>query len=227
VTNLNLSASVLAKIFSGKITNWNDPAIKADNPSVTLPNLGIQTFHRSDGSGTSYNFTAYLDGEAKSDWSFGINKTWPAPGGQGSKGTQGIAAGVKQTPGGIGYMEMSYATQSNISYGKVSNAAGHFVELTTANVANFLAKAKVIGTGNDLKLQFDYTNTDDNAYPNLLVTYEIVCSTGNASAKLPLIKNFLSYLGSTAGQSELTKLGYVPLPADLQAKMATAVNSLG
>lgn len=227
VSSLNLSASTLAKIFTGKITNWNDPGIAKDNPGVSLPNLGIQTFHRSDGSGTSYNFTNYLANEAKADWSFGANKTWPAPGGQGSKGTQGIAAGVKGTPGGIGYMELSYATQSHISYAKVSNAAGHFVELTSQNVVNFLATAKVVGSGNDLKLNFDYTNTDDSAYPNLLVTYEIVCAKGNSAGKLTLLKNFLSYAASSTAQQEASSLGYVPLPSELQSKITTAISSLG
>lgn len=226
VTSLSLSSGTLAKIFSGKITNWNDPAIAKDNPGAKLPTLGIQTFHRSDGSGTSYNFTAYLANEAKSDWTFGTNKNWPAPGGQGSKGTQGIAQGVKSTPGGIGYMELSFATQSNIPYAKVSNAGGQFVELTQDNVRNFLSKAKVAGSGNDLKLQFDYTNTDANAYPNLLVTYEIVCSQGNDPAKVGLIKNFLSYTASVPGQQALTGQGYVELPANLQTKVAQSVNAI-
>jgi phosphate transport system substrate-binding protein len=87
--NLNLSASNLAKIFSGKITNWNDPEIAQDNPGTRLPSLGIQSFHRSDGSGTTYNFTNYLANDAKTDWTFGTNKNWIAPGGQGAKGSQG------------------------------------------------------------------------------------------------------------------------------------------
>jgi phosphate transport system substrate-binding protein len=226
-TGLNLSASNLAKIFTGKITNWNDPAIKADNPSVTLPNLPIQTFHRSDSSGTSYNFSNYLNNEAKADFSFQANKNWPAPGGQGGKGSSVVAQDVKGAAGGIGYFEQSFATQNNITYAKVGNAGGKFVELTTANVTNFLSHATVVGTGGDLALKFDYTNTDADAYPNLLVTYEIVCSKGNDSAKLPLIKGFLGYAASTAGQAELAKIGYVPLPANLQTQVASAVSSLG
>ncbi len=227
VTKLNLSASNLAKIFTGKITNWNDPAIAKDNSGTTLPNLSIQTFHRSDSSGTSYNFTNYLANEAKSDWTYGANKNWPASGGQGEKGSSLVASSVKSTSGGIGYFEQSFATQNDLPMASVSNAAGAFVPLTTQNVVNFLAKAQVVGSGNDLKLQFDYTNTDSDAYPNLLVTYEIVCSKGNASAKLPLLKSFLGYAASAAGQSTLTSQGYVPLPSDLQTKVAAAVNSLG
>ena len=105
VTNLNLSAGTIAKIFSGKITKWDDAAIKADNPGVTLPSTAIQTFHRSDGSGTTYNFTNYLTNVAKSDWTYSFGKNWTAPGGQGAKGSAGIAQGVKSTAGGVGYME--------------------------------------------------------------------------------------------------------------------------
>jgi len=227
VAKLNLSSSTLAGIFGGKITNWNNAAIAKDNPGTTLPNLPIQTFHRSDSSGTSYNFTNYLASEAKTAWTYGANKNWPGPGGQGEKGSSLVASSVKSTSGGIGYFELSYASQNNLPYAQVSNAAGQFVALTTSNVANFLSKATVVGTGNDLKLQFDYTNADSNAYPNLLVTYEIVCEKGNTPATLPLLKSFLGYAASTTGQSTLTGQGYVPLPADLQTKVATAISSLG
>ena len=99
VTNLVLNAATLAQIFSGKITNWNDAAIKALNPTATLPNLPIQTFHRSDGSGTSANFTAYLAAAAPTDWSFGSASAWPAKGGQGAAGSAGLAAQVKSPRG--------------------------------------------------------------------------------------------------------------------------------
>ncbi|MBV9162177.1 MAG: phosphate ABC transporter substrate-binding protein PstS [Pseudonocardiales bacterium] len=225
--NLNLSASNLAKIFSGKITNWNDPAIAQDNPGTQLPSLGIQSFHRSDGSGTTYNFTNYLANDAKADWTFGTAKNWTAPGGQGAKGSQGVAQGVKSTPGGIGYFELSFATQSQIPYAMVGNAEGKFIPLTQENAVNFLSKAKVVGTGGDLKLQFDYTTTDAAAYPNLLVTYEIVCSKGNAADKLPLLKNFLGYAASPAGQQELPGQGYISLPANLQQQVRQTIDSLG
>ena len=116
VSSLNLSASTIAKIFSGKITKWDDAAIKADNSGVTLPSTAIQTFHRSDSSGTTYNFTNYLTNVAKSDWTYNFGKTWTAPGGQGAKGSSSVAQGVKSTAGGIGYFETSYATQDNLEH---------------------------------------------------------------------------------------------------------------
>lgn len=225
--SLNLSAGNLAKIFAGKITNWNDPAIAQDNPGTQLPSLGVQSFHRSDGSGTTYNFTNYLANDAKADWTFGTNKNWTAPGGQGAKGSQGVAQGVKSTPGGIGYFELSFAKQSQIPYATVGNADGKFIPLTQENAVSFLSKAKVIGTGNDLKLQFDYTTTEVTAYPNLLVTYEIVCSKGNTADKLPLLKNFLGYAASAAAQQELPGQGYISLPDTLQQQARQTIGSLG
>jgi phosphate transport system substrate-binding protein len=226
VSSLNLSASTLAKIFSGKITKWNDQAIAKDNPGVTLPTTGIQTFHRSDTSGTSFNFSNYLANEAKSDWSYGTNKQWPGPGGQGDKGSALVSQDVKKTAGGIGYFELSYAQQQKIPYAKVSNAAGQFVQLTQPNASNFIGKAQVVGTGNNLTLSFDYKDTGANDYPNVLVTYEIVCASGNDPAKLPALKDFLSYAASAAGQQAILSSGYVALPDNIRTKVAAAVDAL-
>ena len=226
VSTLNLSAPTIAKIFSGKITKWDDPAIKQDNAGVTLPSLGIQSFHRSDASGTTYNFTNYLQNDAPVDWTYGHNKVWPAPGGQGAKGTASVVQGVKSTPGGIGYMELSYATQNSIPYAQVGNAHGQFVPLTQANAVNFLSKATQSGTGGDLTLTFPYQVADANAYPAMLVTYEIVCKSGNSATALPLLKGFLGYTASNAGQGILSAIGYVPLPSNLQQLVSGAVASL-
>lgn len=224
ITTLKLSAKNLGSIFAGKITKWNDASIAADNPGVKLPSTAISTFHRSDTSGTSFNFSNYLANDAKTTWTYGANKQWPsAAGGQGSKGTAGIAQGVKSTPGGIGYMEDSYATQSSISVAQIGDAAGNFVALSNDSAANFIAKAKVVGTGGDLALSFDYTATGADLYPNVLVTYEFVCSTGNKHA--PLLKSFLSYTAGS-GQSILSSQGYVPLPSAIQTQVASAVTAL-
>ena len=226
VTSLKLAAATIAKIFSGKITMWNDPAIMTDNAGVSLPSLGIQSFHRSDGSGTTYNFTNYLQNDAPTDWTYGHNKVWPAPGGQGAKGTASVVQGVKSTPGGIGYMELSYATQNNIAYAQVGNAHGQLVPLTQANAVTFLSKATTSGSGGDLTLTFPYQVADPNAYPAMLVTYEIVCKSGNTATTLPLLKGFLGYTSSTTGQGILSTNGYVPLPANLQTQVSGAVAGL-
>ena len=223
VTSLNLSAKNLVAIFSGTITNWDDPAIKADNPTATLPNLPIQSFHRADTSGTSFNLSAYLNGLVST--APAANKQFPYTAGTGETGSSAVAAKVKATSGGIGYAEYSYATSNSLSYAAVSNAAGTFVPLTQANANNFIAKAKVVQSGSDTRLNFDYTYSDAAAYPATLITYEIVCSSGNG-ANASLIKGFLNYVVSDAAQGELTGLGYVPLPAAIAADDAKVISSL-
>jgi phosphate transport system substrate-binding protein len=225
-TPLNLSASTLAKIFNGKITTWNDAAIAAANPGVTLPGTAITTFHRSDKSGTSFNFSNYLHSVAPADFSAAANKQWPGTGGQGANGSSGVAQAVKTTSGAIGYAEISYATANSLQTAKVGNAQGQFVAATTDNASAFIAKAKVNQVGNDIQLAFDYTYSDPNAYPNVLVTYEIACDKGNSAAQLPLIKGFLSYMASTTAQAELPAAGYVTLPTNIDTLVQTAVSAL-
>ena len=226
VDGLQLKPGTLAKIFAGKITKWDDPAIKADNPSATLPSSTIQTVHRSEESGTTDNFTSYLSKVAEADWTFGKGKAWKAPGGTGSRGSDGVATSVKSTEGSIGYMEWSYAENGGLSMAKIQNGAGEFTELTAESAGKTIAGAKVEGTGDDLKMTIDYATTTPGAYPIVLVTYEIVCSKGNPADKLELIKGFLGYAASAEGQGSLTDLGYAPLPAEVQTKVQAAVENL-
>jgi phosphate transport system substrate-binding protein len=223
---LNLSAQTLAKIFNGKITTWNDPAITAENSGVTLPSTKITTFHRSDKSGTSFNFSNYLNKTDAADFPATANKQWPGTGGQGENGSSGVAQAVKTTDGGIGYAEISYATADNLQSAKVGNAQGQFVAASTTAATAFISKAKVVQTGSDIQLNFDYTYSDPGAYPAVLVTYEIVCASGNDSGQLPLIKDFLTYTASTPAQSELPAAGYVQLPSNIQTLVQTAVSGL-
>jgi phosphate transport system substrate-binding protein len=213
VPDLNLSAGTLARIFSGKIKAWDDAAIKKDNPDAKLPSTAIATFHRSDSSGTTYNFTNYLANVAKTDWTYQFGKAWEAPGGQGAKGSAGVAQGVGGAAGGIGYMEVSYATQGKLDVARVGDAGGKFVAPTNANVTAFVGKANVVGKGDDLALQFDYSGSDGSAYPVSLVTYEIACTRGGKDAGL--VKSFLAYTASRQGQLVLPTSGYVKLPDNI------------
>ncbi len=223
VSTLKLSAATIAQIFTGKITKWNDPVIAADNPGVTLPSTAIKTFHRSDGSGTSFNFSNYLANVAKADFPFAANKQWPAPGGDAAKGSSAVAQAVSTTPGAIGYFELSYAQQSGIPTAEVGRGDKSFATISTDAVTTFLAHATVASTasGNDLPLSFDYTATD--GYPIALVTYEIVCTSGNKQGAL--LKSFLTYTAGD-GQSILATNGYVPLPSAIQTKAQAAVSAL-
>ncbi|MBD0740035.1 phosphate ABC transporter substrate-binding protein PstS [Streptomyces sp. CBMA29] len=228
VSNLVLDAPTLAKIFNSKITNWNDEAIKKLNPGVTLPSSKIQTVHRQDESGTTDNLTKYLKGAAPADWPYEHAKAWMGKGGQAAAKSAGVAALVKQTEGAIGYFELSYATASTIPTVKINTGASAPVEATSQNASAGIASAKVVGTGSDLSLDLGaaYTTKADNAYPIVLVTYEIACDKGNKADTLPLTKSFLTYIASDAGQAKLSAAGYAPLPTEIATKVRSTITSL-
>ena len=224
VDGLQLDASTIAKIFAGKITKWNDPAIVAQNSGAKLPATAIATVHRSDESGTTDNFTKYLSKTAEADWTFSNAKAWKAPGGTGAKGSDGVAAAVKSTAGALAYVELSFAENSDLQKAKIKNGAGEYTELTGASAGKTIEGAKITGTGNDLSMTIDYATTTAGAYPIVLVTYEIACSKG--SAKAAAIKGFLTYTSSTGGQAALGDLGYAALPDSVRSKVETSVATI-
>ncbi|WP_327068279.1 phosphate ABC transporter substrate-binding protein PstS [Kitasatospora sp. NBC_01250] len=226
VDNLTLDGQTAAKIFDGQITKWNDPAIAALNPGVNLPGDNIQTFHRSDDSGTSYNLTSYFAKTSNGAWSYAPNKTWQGKGGQSATGSAGVAAQIKQTSDSIGYVELSYAQNNSLKTASISTGATKAVEATAANAATTLANSTVIGTGNDLALQLDYGTKAEGAYPIVLVTYEIACDKGNNAATLPALKSFFNYIASNGGQQAIATKGYVPLPTPIASKVQAAIGNL-
>ena len=223
VSKLVLTPQLLAGIYSGTITKWNDPKIVAANSGVTLPDATIAAFHRSDSSGTTDNWTKYLAAAAPADWKYDHAKDWKAPGGQGAKGSDGVASAVKQTPNSIGYIELSFAQSQSLPAAWVDNGGGA-IEATSANAATTISSATITGTGNDLVLKIDYTTK--TGYPAVLVTYEITCQQGLDSALVPLTKSFLTYTAGDEAQGKLTSTGYVPITGDLLTKVRTAVASI-
>ncbi|MFF3687832.1 phosphate ABC transporter substrate-binding protein PstS [Streptomyces sp. NPDC002187] len=226
VDKLNLDAATLAKIFNNKIKKWNDPAIAALNEGTKLPDTAIQAFHRSEDSGTTQNLGKYLAATAAKDWPYEPEKKWPAPGGQAASGSAGVAAQVKQAEGSIGYFELSYATSQSIPTVNISTGAAAPVEATSENASKAIAAAKVKGTGKDLALDLDYATKADGAYPIVLVTYEVVCDSGNKADTLGTVKSFLTYTASDEGQKVLTEAGYAPIPAEINAKVRETVAGL-
>lgn len=225
VDKLVLTPKVVAEIFSNKITKWNDPAITALNSGVSLPDATIAQFHRSDSSGTTDNFTKYLAAASSGAWTFEPGKEWTAPGGQGSKGSDGVASSVKSTPNSIGYMELSFVQDAGVNAAWIDNGGGA-VEATSENAASTIANATIKGTGNDLALSIDYTVKTPGAYPLVLVTYEITCEKGLSGDALNLTKSFLTFTASDDAQSQLTDLGYVPITGDLLTKVRSSVASI-
>lgn len=221
VETLVLTPEILAGIFGSTITTWNDAAIAAVNPGVTLPDLAISTVHRSEDSGTTDNFTKYL--AAAGGWAFEGGKAWTAPGGIGAQGSDGVAKAVADTEGAIGYVEWGFATQENLAMAEIDNGSGP-VALTAESAGKAVAAAEVVGSGGDLALKVDYATSEAGAYPIILVTYEIVCAGGNGDTA-PLLKSFLGY-AVTDGQALFAGLGAAPLPESIRAQVETAVKTL-
>ncbi|MFF7358751.1 MULTISPECIES: phosphate ABC transporter substrate-binding protein PstS [Streptomyces] len=224
VDNLVLDAPTIAKIFDSKIKNWNDPAIKKLNPSAKLPDLKIQAFHRSEDSGTTDNFTKYLIATTPANWKYSGGKAWQAQGGQAASGSAGVAQGVKQNSGAIGYFELSYAKDINTV--SIATGAKAPVKPSVESATADIAAAKVVGTGKDLSLKLDYATKAENAYPITLVTYEIVCDKGNKADTLPATKAFLRYIASEDGQKVLSSNDYAPIPDEIIAKVRTTIEGL-
>ncbi|TWE07315.1 phosphate ABC transporter substrate-binding protein PstS [Rudaeicoccus suwonensis] len=221
VSKLNLTPTLIAQLFSGKITKWNDPAIAAANPGVTLPDESVSVFFRSDSSGTTDNFTNYMHTVDPTDWVAPHAKSWTGKVGQGKAKTAGVAAAVKATPGGIGYVEWSYALQNQLPMASVNGVA-----LTAESAGKAVAAAQIIGTGNDLSLKLDYKTTAPGAYPIILVTYEIVCSKYSNASTGTAVKDFLSYMASPTFQNTLESVGSAPLPPSIQAKVVASLNTI-
>ncbi|HEX5331976.1 MAG TPA: phosphate ABC transporter substrate-binding protein PstS [Cellulomonas sp.] len=226
VDKLVLNAEVTAKIFHGDITTWNDPAIAALNTGVTLPSDAIHVFFRSDESGTTDNFTKYLKAASNGAWTDEHAKAWPKSGaGEGREKSAGVAEGVKTTPGGISYVEWSYAKDNKLGIAQIDNGSGA-VELNADSVGKAVAAAKPAGEGNDLQLKLDYATKEAGAYPIILVTYEIVCSKGLDANLTKGVKAFLTHFASVDVQKSLVDIGYAPLPAEVQANVAKAIAAI-
>lgn len=210
---LRLNGAALADIFLGKITTWNDPALAAINPGVALPAGKINVVHRSDGSGTTYNFVNYLSKvspEWKSKVGEGTSVNWPV--GVGGKGNEGVAAYVKQIKGSIGYVELAYATQNGMSFTAMQNAAGSWVQPTAAAF-------QAAGAGADWKNAQDFSLVITNApgaqaWPiaatNFILMYKQPKDPQRAKATLDFFRWALN-----SGQAQANTLHYVPLPPEL------------
>jgi phosphate transport system substrate-binding protein len=225
VSKLTLTPTLLAKIFSGKISKWNDPAIVAANSGTTLPATTITTVHRSSDSGTTQNFARFLDAQAKADWTYGTEQSWKAPGGQGAKDSAAMVQQVKGADGAIGYVDGPDAVKNSLTPAALDTGSGP-VELNSDSVSKAVAAATATVTGQDIKVAVNYGLKDAGAYPAILVTYEITCTKGLAADQAKFVKSFLTYTASDAGQAALAPIGHSPLPADLLSKVKEAVAGL-
>jgi phosphate transport system substrate-binding protein len=222
---LNLSAATVAGMFMGQIKTWNDPKIAADNPGVTLPSTPISVFYRADGSGTTNVLTGFMTATEPSIWTLGVNKqfsNWPV--GQGATGSSGVAQGVQNTPGGITYAEITYATQDKLTTAKIKGATGGFEPITPTTVAKSIKTGfSITGTGNDLAGTLSFTKM--TGYPISTVSYVLVCSKYKDSGEGSLVKNYLTYAAGD-GQAVAPSLGFAPLPASLASKVQASIATI-
>ncbi len=217
VSNLKLDGPTIAKIFQGEIKTWNDPAIKALNPSAKLPGTAITIARRSDSSGTTQNFSEFLVKSAPGVWKLGTSSTisWPANS-RGGTGNGGVDSIVKSTPGAIGYVDFADAKASNLSYASVKNSAGDYVAPSAAAASAAAGQATVASN-----LTFSAIWAPGaSAYPVTYQSWDLVNEAQSSSTTAANLKGYLGYLLG-AGQKLLPELNYAPLPANID-KMAVA-----
>ncbi len=226
VDKLVINADVLAKIFTGAITNWNDPAIAALNSGVSLPDQKITPIYRSDSSGTTDNFQKYLTAAAPQTWTKGAGKEFQGGAGEGAQKSAGVVQAVQATPGAIGYVEKGFADQAKLTAAQIDTGSGP-VELTDDSAKTAIDAAKFASEGNDLVLDLNslYATNAPGAYPLVLATYEIVCSEGYDADTAAAVKSFLT-VAANDGQAGLPAAGYVPLPDAFKQRLLTAVNAI-
>lgn len=219
---LNFTQKALAGIYMGQITKWNDPELAKANPGVNLPNADIVVVHRSDGSGTTYIFTDFLS-KVSDDWKNKVGKgtsvNWPV--GLGGKGNEGVSGLVKQTPNAIGYIELIYALQNNISFGKVQNAAGKFLKADLAGVTAAAASA-VKNMPDDFRVSI----TDApgaTSYPISSFTWLLIPDHISDAGKRDAIKDFLKWMLND-GQKYNESLSYAQLPKPVITKELKAIS---
>jgi len=226
VDALNLDAVTLAHIFKGDITNWNDPAIAALNEGATLPDLAITAVHRSDDSGTTKNFTDYLNKLVPEVWDAPAADPFPYQTGEGAQGTSGVVDAVTNGTGTIGYADASKAGDLGVAAIKVGE---EFVDYTPEAAAAVVAESPLVEgrDANDIAFALDRKTTDPSHYPLVLVSYSIVCSEYADAAQGELVKAYIGYITGAEGQQVAAdSAGAAPLSADLQAKVADALATI-
>jgi phosphate transport system substrate-binding protein len=224
-TRLKFDGNALVDIFMGRLTKWNDKQLVALNPGVKLPDQDIVVVHRSDGSGTSYIFTDYLNKFSR-EWrdkvGFATSVNWPV--GLGGKGNEGVTQQVKQTEGAIGYVELIYALSNKLGYGEIKNAAGKFVTPSLESVTAAAASAKL---PKDTDFRVSITNAPgEAAYPIASFTWLLVPKDAKDAGKAKILKDFLTWMIQPDAQKMAADLNYAPLPPEVVALIQTRLPTL-
>jgi phosphate transport system substrate-binding protein len=220
---VKFTPATLAGIFLGRIGKWNDKAITADNPGVNFPDKEIIVVHRSDGSGTTFIWTDYLS-KVSPDWKSQVGADtsvkWPI--GMGGLHNEGVAGLIRQLPGSIGYVELIYAVQNNITYGSVRNSSGAFLKATLEGVTAAAASAPKMPE--DFRVSITNAPGKD-AYPISSFTWLLIPAQSKDAAKGKILSDFLNWM-VTDGQKMTTALAYAPLPDNVAAKVKEAIKQV-
>jgi phosphate transport system substrate-binding protein len=221
---LHLTREIVADIYLGKIAKWDDAAIAKLNPGVKLPNMAITVVHRSDGSGTTYifsDFLSHVSAEWKEKVGTGKDVQWPAPSSVGGKGNEGVAGLVKQTPGGIGYVELAYLLENKLSYALLQNKAGKFLYPAVDTVAAAAATKPDVSSTN-----FSIVDADcAECYPVSGYSWVMLYQKPKDDARGKLVKQIMTWL-ATAAQPIAESVDYVPLPANVQKQALSVLGQM-
>ncbi len=226
IGSLNMDADTIANIFNGTITNWSDPAIASQNEGVELPDLAITIVHRADESGTTKNFTDYLE-KASTTWGQEASGDWMGAAGESGQGTSALVQIVTDNAGTIGYADASRAGD----LGTVSLKVGEEYVPFSAEAAAAVVDASPLADGangeNDLAYELDRTTTESGVYPLVLVSYHILCQAYEDPAEAALVTGFLKYVASEEGQQQAASAaGSSPISADLSARITTILDEI-
>ncbi|MDO8169149.1 phosphate ABC transporter substrate-binding protein PstS [Bifidobacterium breve] len=225
--HINMDADTIAKIFDGKITKWNDPAIADQNKDLTLPDTAITVVHRSDKSGTTQNFVSYFKDQAPDSWTYDLSENWPNEVGQGAKGTSGVVSTVKQADGTIGYADFSQvgdlgtvAVKVGDSYNEISAEAG-------SKVIEDSKQDDTVKGDNRIVIKINHATEAKGAYPIVLVSYDIVCPAYKDTKQAEFAKAWLTYVTSDEGQKAAQDAaGTAPLPSSLKSDITKSIKAI-
>lgn len=226
VDNLELTPQTLAQMFSGRITTWNDPAIAATNPAVTLPATRIAPVHRSDKSGTTENFTEYLGKTAPAAWTYEPDGTWPISAGEAAKGTSGVMQAVNAGTGTIGYADASQIGDLPHAKIKVGNHYTGYSPEAAAKVVD--ASERVPGRSQfDFAIDLKRDTTESGSYPIVLVSYTLACTKYDNPEQAKLVKEWLSYITSEEGQKKAQEAaGSAPISETARKNAKKAIDTI-
>ena len=224
---LNMDADTIAKIFDGKITKWNDPAIADPNKDLKLPDTAITVVHRSDKSGTTKNFLSYVKDAAGDAWSYELGENWPNEVGQGAKGTSGVISTVQQADGTIGYADASQAGELGTVAVKVGDDYVPFSAEAAAKVVDASPLDESATGDNRVVVKLDHNTTEAGAYPIVLVSYDIACPAYKDADTAKFVKSWLTYVVSDEGQqTAASAAGSAPLSDTMRQKVLKSIDAI-